>query len=812
MAVTTYTLELRKGARSLDLMSGRYKADFVPPAVNLTPQLASGTSANRYGGARKVGQRAADRSLSMLVHIRGQSEREVSAGAGAVRAFLDQAGDESEPVYLVYWPNSDTPEPLWGQGRLYYEVLSAQTALDQIFGQRGLREKAARLSVTLLVKPFALGKKQRLVSAKGAAREDTIGSNFSRGLVVQDGALTNIFTNPVFGHSTYDNDWTTAATLVSEKNTEEKFILFGVASARLYCITSAAGAFTQSLTLAASTHVLSCYAKREDGAAVTTSDMRIIYNAIEQTTTYVSIGDGWYLCQASVTGTGIAAGTGVSVQYPRQIYVDGFQAVAAADQRPFFYGDQLGCAWSSTAHASTSTQTATALSITATSDTFREAQGCVRIVWRPHLANTASLTTQYLFSTNPAGLSAYYQASDDKFYLTDGTNTVSTAAQTFAAFDRIILHFVWGPSGLAIYKNGAVDGSSANFDPVAATTLFILSNASSAAQAVGTVMDFTVFGVELTAAQVLDDYNNLTQVAADVERVGALPWLWTRGGDDIFAAVDGTVSTVEKDNWGVAGGIPGSMPARTQIKLTESVSTTNFYLSLLPQTEFFYPDGILWREGNGTADAGASSDDAYEVITVTTSETGLLTINAIAPWIFRQMAGKEYTFFARIRDAGSGASIRARFGGSDNAIFSDAYTALTGSFAIQLCQPIVFPIYDYFFTGLGIELDTLGIQLRCKRTSGSADVHTDYLALMPVPLLKISNAEAISGLAYDSEVGAALWNSSNNDFLLPTSALGGTIEVEPARYNLILLQFATATVTLTLTFNTFLITPRYALL
>lgn len=812
MAVTTYTLELRKGARTLDLMSGRYKTDFIPPAVNLTPQLARGTSANRYGGARKIGQSAADRSLSMLVHIRGQSEREVSAGAGVVRAFLDQAGDESEPVYLVYWPNSDTPEPLWGQGRLYYEVLSSQTALDPIFGQRGLREKESRLSVTLLVKPFALGRKQRLVSAKGAAREDTVGSNFSRGLVIQDGALTNIFTNPVFGHATYDNGWTTAAALVSEKNTDEKFILFGSASARLYCITTATGAFTQSLTLAASTHILSCYAKREDGAAVTSADVKIIYNTVEQTTTFVSMGDGWYLCQTSVTGTGIAAATGVSVQYPRQVYVDGFQAVAAADQRPFFYGDQLGCAWSGTAHASTSTQTATALSITATNDTFREAQGCVRVVWRPHLANTASLTTQYFLATNPAGLSAYYQASDDKFYLTDGTNTVSTAAQTFAAFDRLILHFVWGPSGVAIYKNGAVDGSSANFDPVAATTLYLMSNASSAAQAVGTAMDYTIFGVELTAAQVLDDYNNLTQIAADVERVGALLWWWTKDADDTLDAVDGTVSSAEKDHWGVIGGVPGSMPARTQIKMTESVSTTNFYLSLLPQTEFFYPDGILWKEGNGTADVGASSDDAYEVITVTTSEIGLLTINAIAPWIFKQMAGKEYTFFARIKDAGSGASIRARFGGSDNAIFSDAYTALTGSFAIQLCQPIVFPVYDYFFTALGIELDTLGIQLRCKRSAGSADVHTDYLALMPAPLLKISNAESITGLAYDSEVGAILWNTSNNDFLLSTSALGGTIEVKPGYYNLLMLQFATATVTLTLLINSLIVTPRYALL
>jgi len=812
--MTTATIKLVKGVKSLDLMAGRYLVaeDFVPPAPATRPTLARGSSANRFGQTRVVGVNVDERDFTFGVHVLGASEWENRRGIADVQAFLSLAGDESEPLYLEFKPNSDTPAPLWGQdGTIFYEILHGWAGVSELYGQT--RDAALpQCAVRLIVKGVALGRKQRLVSAKGAAREDTVDANFSRGLVVQDGALTNLFTNPVFGHSTYDNGWTTAAALVSEKNTDEKFVLFGAASARLYCITSATGAFTQSLTLAASTHVLSCYARREDGAAATASDLKIIYNAIEQTTTFISVGNGWYLLQASVTGTGGAAATGVSVQYPRQIYVDGFQVLAVADQRPFFYGDQLGCAWSGTAHASTSTQTATVLTITATDDTLREAQGCVRVIWRPFLANTASLTTQYLFSSGASALNAYYQASDDKFYFTDGTTTISTAAQTFAAFDRLILHFVWGPSGIAIYKDSASAASSANFDPVTAATLYLLCNSSSAQQAVGTAMDFTIFGVELTSAQVSDDYTNLTQVAADVERVGALPWFWVKDGDGILDAVDGTLSSAEKDHWGVVGGIPGSIPSRTQIKMQESVSTTNFYLSLLPQTEFFYPDGILWKEGDGTADVGNSSDDAYQATTVTTSETGLLTINAIAPYIFKQLAGREYTFFTRIKDAGSGASIRARFGGSANAIFSDAYTALTGSFAIQICQPIAFPVYDFFFTALGLELDTLGIQLRCKRSAGSADVHTDYLALMPSPLIKLTNAESISGLAYDSEVGAALWNTSNNDFLLPTPAVGDILEVEPGRYNLLLLQFAVVPATMTLQIDSLTITPRYALL
>src|SRR3990172_2137158 len=510
--MTTATIKLVKGVKSLDLMAGRYLVaeDFVPPAPATRPTLARGSSANRFGQTRVVGVNVDERDFTFGVHVLGASEWENRRGIADVQAFLSLAGDESDPLYLEFKPNSDTPAPLWGQdGTLFYEILHGLAGVSELYAQT--RDAALpQCAVRLIVKGIAVGRRQRLCFAKGAAREDDVGKNFSRGLVIQDGPLTNLFTNPVFGSSTYDTGWTTAATLVSEKNTDEDFVLFGAASARLYCITTATGAFTQSLTLAASTHVLSCYAKREDGAAVTASDVKLIYNTVEQTTTFVSMGDGWYLLQTSVTGTGIAAATGVSVQYPRQIYVDGFQALAAADQRPFFYGDQLGCAWSGTAHASTSTQTATVLTITATDDTLREAQGGLGLVWRPFLANTASLTTQYLFSTGASGLNAYYQASDDKFYFTDGTTTISTAAQTFPAFDRIILHFVWGPSGLAIYKDGVSAASSANFDPVAAATLYLLCNSSSAAQAVGVAMDFTVFGVELTAAQITDDYTNLT--------------------------------------------------------------------------------------------------------------------------------------------------------------------------------------------------------------------------------------------------------------------------------------------------------------
>ena len=818
MAVTTYTLELRKGARTLDLMSGRYKADFVPPAVNLTPQLASGTSANRYGGALKVGQRAADRSISLLIHIRGQSEREISAGAGVVRAFLDQAGDESEPVYLVYWPNSDTPEPLWGQGRLYYEVLSSQMTLDPIFGQRGLREKATRLSVTLLVKPFALGRKQRLVSAKGALREDVEGKNFSRGLLIQDGALTNIFTNPVFGHTTYDNGWTTAAALVSEKNTDEKFILFGAASARLYCITTATGAFTQSLTLAASTHILSCYAKREDGAAITGSDVNLIYNGAEPSASYIAVGDGWSLIRASITGTGGAAAIGVSVQYPRQVYVDGFQVVASADARPFFFGDLLGCAWSGTAHASTSTQAASVLTITATDDTLREAQGCVRILWRPYLGYDAALATQYLFSSGASGLNAYYQASDDKFYLTDGTNTVSTAAQTFTAFNLIFLHFVWGPSGLAIYKDGASAASGASFDPVAAATLYLLCNSSSAQQAVGTAMDFTIFGVELTAAQVLDDFNNLTQIASDVERVGALPWLWTKDGDSIVDNADDST----RDNWAVIGSIPGSLDAQTRIKCLKSNAHDQIIFSNARLEDFLLPDGWSFFDLSGTADVGNSSGDAYQTLTNVSTGGNTIQSSELSVQNAKILKGLTIRGVIRLNDAGSNlqVSVGEFLGGLEvNTEFKSVTT--TAAFRLVYTDAVSFTETPFeFLDWIGINANYVAYQFRAKRTSGTANLSIDYFALLPTPFMIIGeagNSLLRLGVLYDSlRKTAWSYNDALDELIDPINLHGDILELSPSVYNILFCYQGDTginpTVSHTLTYSRVEIRPRYALL
>ena len=71
--MTTATIKLVKGVKSLDLMAGRYLVaeDFVPPAPATRPTLARGSSANRFGQTRVVGVNVDERDFTFGVHVLG---------------------------------------------------------------------------------------------------------------------------------------------------------------------------------------------------------------------------------------------------------------------------------------------------------------------------------------------------------------------------------------------------------------------------------------------------------------------------------------------------------------------------------------------------------------------------------------------------------------------------------------------------------------------------------------------------------------------------------------------------------------------
>ena len=329
-------------------------------------------------------------------------------------------------------------------------------------------------------------------------------------------------------------------------------------------------------------------------------------------------------------------------------------------------------------------------------------------------------------------------------------------------------------------------------------------------------MDFTIFGVELTATQASDDYTNLTQIASDVERVGALPWLWTKDGDNIVDNCDDST----RDNWAVAGGVPGSLPSETEIRGNRNQTWFNANATIVSLLSLdFVPavDKDIFIDLSGTADVALACGDANEQTTVTTSAVSLkASLNAThnALEIYQ---GKEVYGFVRLKDAGSNLSIATVVNRSGTSLISDykSITTLT-SYLFYRALPVNVPRLP----PIAAETDTQGISftIYAKRSSGSAAVNADYFCLLARPLIYLGPEDTASfnSFLYSSRYPMAkVAYSADNlsyDELLFT---GDILELEPERYN-VLISFvgdpgAGASLSATLTY-TIRITPRYALL
>ena len=807
---------LKIGERSLNLNDrARYylQEGFTPPAARIVPVLARGTSANRYGGSIRVGERAEDREFSFAVDVITSSDAEMRRAVNDIRGFLDDAGDTAEPLYFTFLPNSDTPEPLWGNYGvpLRYEVLYGTLELpgDYLVGLKFA--SILTVTITLTVKPFAGGISQRVASALGGILEDIIGTvdGSSRGLIIPE-ATTNKMTNPVFGHSTWNNGWTAGSDLISSQNTDKEYFLFGTSSAKVTRKGSVDAVFRQSINVGnTNTHILRCYAKRVDGAPVTSSDVQLYYNAA-LSTAYASVGNGWYSLTASVTGINAATNTGILMAaIGRSIYVDGFQIEEKTLATPLAYGDLLGCAWTGTAHASTSTRTAGQCRIAA-GDILNVSQGTIRaIVNLKHASGTQP--TMYIFNQDTITNFHGRILSTGVIDFFDNTNQIVSAAQTWAANDILVLHFVYGPGSMKIYKDGLEIATGSTYTPpVYGTYLYIGSFANaSTTRSSTTFMDFTTFDVALTVAQVQADYNNIAAVVADDQRVGSVPWLWTKDGDDIVDNADDS----SRDNWCAVGGVPGSVRAKTDYVLT-ATTHAGYYLVNTPLP---YGDmknsaaftNLYYVELQGTADANASGGEYNQIV----ANGQYPPASDPRPVPFPYLLDGPIHFFIRLKQASASTlSLKARIqyqsGGSSIDGASRTVSTTTG--------------YKTFYLGdLNFSFPpTLPNSLKAafllvEVTGVSANVHGDYLMALPGDIIKLLYPGGSTATIYLSEAQSIALDTSLN---LHTIGLSGRrLNLYPDMVNRITSHLgndaeASALISDTLTYTRIDVTPRYALL
>lgn len=825
--MASYTARFVKGPQVLSLApGGRYTlgADFTPPATIESVWTAGGTSANRMGGAARVGSRAGNMALSFGVRVMGASMAECRKGVEDLAYFLRQAGEASALFFEWRDDGSLSIEPSWGQfgAPRRCEVVNGTLRYGGAYGVGRVRETVQMVVVSLEIKPYSYGTRQRVANALGGILEDGLGRADVRSQGVRiPGATTNKMTNPVYMASTWNSGWTAAASLLAQRNLDAQFALFGGVSAKLSSNAASNNTYTQSINVGnTNAHVLSCYARLPDGGAISTTQVDLYYGSA-QTTTYTSIGNGWYRLSVAVTGVAAATAAGVVVKNGYAVYVDGFQLEEAAEISPLAYGDLLGVAWNSSAHASTSTRTAARLVLTNAVDgpyqaPLSIAEGSIALAWRTDYANTYA-TDLYLFDAG--SIEGYFKASDDKFYLTDGTNTISSPAQTFAAGDLLHLVFVWGGGELGIYRDGASIASGGTYTPPASEigTLYIGSDASTAKHCGGIIAGCTLYAAGLSSAEVLALYRQALQLTGDHQRVDWIPWAWTDGADGV---VENSYDPSNNyTNWLVIGGVAGDVDADAEWLVTNSsLGTDNaFWLAVLPLREYTSDVLYVWEDFSGTATAGAVGG-SMETITVGTSPVP--TSNG--PTVYMpEAAGQDYYAFLRLTDAGSNLLARARMDFNGDYGYTSDWKSLPADATARLffLPAIATPAEHLFRPPFGANAGAfaLGIlNVDFKRSTGSADLKLDFIAMLPAArLTRVAEyANNTVGGRWRLNGRAAVIEATSSGQLAQVAVLSGAVpDLAPEKINFVMTFSADDGVAHTIsrasTFTAIYVTPRW---
>lgn len=818
---TEASARLIKGARVLTLSSGRYALglDFVPPDAALEPNIASGTSANRSEGGVKVGERARDREWRFSIFIQNcASEREVVQAARDLRQFLALAGDEQEPLYLEYRASPHIAAlPLWGHGgQLRYEIIHGTLQLSDMYATSDLRgRQLPACPVRLTIKPYAIGRRQRLMSACGGVFPDQLGvpDAFDRGTIIAPSSV-NEFLNPIFGLVTWEeNGWTAAACLLVSKNTNPAYTLpFAVNSALLTSKASASNTYTQPLTLAnGSPYVISAWVKLLDGGPAASEVVQLVRGESASSGSYFDWGDGWWEVSGSVAGTGAASPVGVAVQAGHTIYLGGMQT-SSSRREPLCHGDLLGHVFDTS-----SLRANGRLRISASPDVFSPGQGALVTVWTPYHDSSYPLD-RYLFSAGSQQLRLHFEASSDTFRLNDGSASIATPAQTFNTGCPLHLAATWGPAGLFLFLNGQCAASLGSYTLAAspADYFYLGTDHAGSQHATGTFGELRFYDQQPSADEIQAEAAQVAPLLANRQRVGDFPWMWSERGDDTTANHDD--ADAGHTHWVVVAGIPGAAPARTEFRL-QTEATGSLWLGLAPLTRFASPGRLFYKDFSGSAN-GDSSGSAHNSQDVGTTVQTLGGTMHYVTSDYALVQGREMYFFLRCADSASGLTIAPRMYYNDSFI-----TAITGDFVpvsastdmkLFRTRPFVLPRLAGQFADPDVVVKPV-LEVAGGHISESGTVRTDFLALMPRPLLNISLAGGLGvHLVFNGRQAAALDFGNPQGLLEPLRVTGDRIEFEPACLNVLLaLQDDTGkehTITDALTYTTVWITPRWGLL
>ncbi len=631
----SYTAILERGKkRILFNGSGQYylAPEFVPPTIALAPSMATGTSASNYSDPQLVGERRQSQQVDIPFRLTASSTGHMARAMSDLNLFLRDAGDENTPTYFSWSADADFPyAPVWGQSVRRLKISQGSAGYGSMLGVSSLARHTVAGTLpdcTLSLNVMGIeGVPQDLAFVGGRIAEHTWGATngISRGFYTCSDAPTNLCVNPSFETNT--TGWTAEANATITRTSADS--CSGSYCASVVATSDTLNAVSCAVSGAA-VRTFTAWVKAEVGATMA----MVAYNATDGSgglVTLAATGE-WQRISTTVTPTIAGASTFYVYRTSRgQFYLDAVQVEQLSYSTPFFDGDSLGCAWTSTAHASTSTALAGKAKIPFSKISAN--QGTIRVIVRALAAYTFG-ADQYLFNSDGAGdFTAWYEESDDKFYFSDATNSISTAAQSHAANTDIVLHFVWQSGSLKIYKNGAEAATGNTYTPYTGGTWLWVGMTSGGTNAwQGYFDDFTVYDTAATAANVLSDYNNIAPVLSAGKRYGSFPWLWTIDADGVID----DITDADQAAYGVAGGIDGDIETEPFCYL--SVGTTlELYCGSCPLDSY-----VPWTQ-------------TYQA--KTTSVTDSLAL--IATWVLsaaavKALSLKPVALFVEINDAGTG--------------------------------------------------------------------------------------------------------------------------------------------------------------
>lgn len=539
---------------------------------------------------------------------------------------------------------------------------------------------------------------------------------------------------------------------------------------------------------------------------------------------------GWYRLVSDATTVPLGmVRCGVLVHAGRYVYVDDLQIEAKSYATPFANGDFLGCAWSGTAHDSTTTRTAGKVALD--NRNIYADHGSLTLWYKPGLDSTTISANRYLLdvrgASNSNRLALYYLSSTRRFrFYINGAPRNLGSWQSFNAGDEIFIAVTWDftENEYVLYVNddAAAPYTTSLDAPVFGTNdIYIGSEYDGTDSMNGTIYDLRIWGDVLSATQV-------AAIRTAGRGLGELPWLWTASGDGIL------YNHEDSGHVGSAwlGGVPGDRPAGLKMwvdptpgedapTFTPDDSWTSYYIAMKPLTKGLYQykfpyvfeaeDMSFDPAGSSVVDADNSGGEYY---TLTGDSTATATLAETSQDIFR-LHGRWRVFARAATNGTTSTEWRMKISQLETSTNPFAYTR---PYEYEYATGVSTAADAYGWIDLGAvdippqlspdtmlhemavnkaTADYLALILDIDEVSGSSTFRFDCIELLPDE--HIVKAYCFAGISYvyypllvdttdDEMIASMVWMPGEEELMAAVTATGGTLRPSPAWVNRLIIR------------------------